>query len=56
MDGLGEAVVARYVPETCELPFIPNCQKKFLWAHKEVNLALHPVVDAVLQGLGGEQG
>ena len=37
-DGFGEAVVA------CD-----SCQKKFLWTHKGVDLAPHPVVGLVLQ-------
>ena len=26
-----------------------SCQKRFLWTHKDVDLALHPVVGLVLQ-------
>ena len=35
--------------ELCKFPSLNICQKKFLWAHKEVDLALHPVVGVVLQ-------
>ena len=30
-------------PEPCEFPSLDSCQKRFLWAYKEVDLALHPV-------------
>ena len=46
--GFGEAVVACDMPELCKFPFLDSCQKRFLWTHKEVNLALHPVVGLVL--------
>ena len=36
----GEAVVV------CD---IDSCQKRFLWTHKEVDLAPHPVIGLVLQ-------
>ena len=35
--------------EPCQFPFFGSCQKRFLWDHKEVDLALHPVVDLVLR-------
>ena len=34
---------------TCEFPSLDSRQKRFLWAHKKVDLALHPVVGLVLQ-------
>ena len=37
------------MPEPCEFPFLDSCQKKFLWTHKEVDLALHAVVGLVFQ-------
>ena len=48
-DGFGEAVVARDIPEPCKFPSLDSCQKRFLWAPKEVALASHPVVGLVLQ-------
>ena len=32
------------VPEPCKFPSLDSCQKRFLWIHKEVDLAPHPVV------------
>ena len=37
------AVVAGQL-EPCEFPSLESCQKRFLWSHKEVDLAPHPVV------------
>ena len=37
------------MPESCKFPFLDSCQKSFLWTHKKVDLALHPVVGLVLQ-------
>ena len=48
-DGFGEAVVACDMPEPCEFLPLDSCQKMFLWTHKEVDLALHPVLGLVLQ-------
>ena len=31
------------MPEPREFPSLDSCQMRFLWAHKEVDLALHPV-------------
>ena len=42
-DGFGEAVAACDMPEPCKFLSLDNCQKRFLWTHKEVNLAPHPV-------------
>ena len=33
----------------CKFPSIDSCQKRFLWTHKDVHLASHPVVGLVLQ-------
>ena len=48
-DGLGEAVVACDMPEPCKFPSLDSCQNRFLWTHKGVDLAPHPVVDFVSQ-------
>ena len=32
------------MPEPCRFPSLNSGQKKFLWTHKEVDLALHAVV------------
>ena len=48
-NGSGEAVVACDMPEPCQFPSLDSCQKRFLWTHKEVDLAPHPVVGLVLQ-------
>ena len=37
------------MPEPCKFPSLDSCQKRFLWTHKEVDLAPHPVVGLVLQ-------
>ena len=37
------------MPEPCEFPSLDSCQKRFMWVHKEVDLAPHPVVGVVLQ-------
>ena len=47
-DGFGEAVVACDMPEPCKFPSLDTCQKRFLWTHKEVDLAPHPNVGLVL--------
>ena len=48
-NGFGEAVVACDMPEPCRFPSLDSCLKRFLWTHKEVDLALPPVVGLVLQ-------
>ena len=54
-DVFGEAVVACDMPERCKFPSLHSCQKRLLWTHKEVDLALHSVVGLVLQvGDAGE--
>ena len=47
--GFGEAVMTRDMPEPCEFPPLDSRQKRFVWAHKEVDLAPHPVVGLTLQ-------
>ena len=42
-DGFEKAVVARDMPEPCEFPSLDSCQN-FLWAHKNGDLAPHPLV------------
>ena len=37
------------ISEPCKFPSLDSCQKKFLWTHKEVDLAAQPVVGLVLQ-------
>ena len=37
------------MPEPCKFSSLGSCQKRFLWTHKGVDLALHPVVGLVLQ-------
>ena len=48
-DGSGQAVVACDIPEPRTFPCLDSCQKRFLWTHKEVDLALQPVIGLVLQ-------
>ena len=48
-DGFGEAAVVCDMPEPCKFPSLDSCQKRFLRTHKEVDLALNPVVGPVLQ-------
>ena len=48
-DGFGEAVMVCDIPKPCKFPTLDHCQKRFLWTHKEVDLALRPVVGLVLQ-------
>ena len=33
----------------CKYPSLDSCQKRFLWIHKEVDLAPHPVIGLVFQ-------
>ena len=45
----GEAVVACDMPEPGKFSFLDSCHERFLWTHKEVDFAPHPVVGLVLQ-------
>ena len=45
----GEAVVAGDMPKPCKLLWLDRYQKRFMWTHKEVDLAPHPVVGLVLR-------
>ena len=48
-DGFGEGVVACDTPEPCTLLSLDSRQRRFLWIHKEVQFASHPVIGLVLQ-------
>ena len=48
-DGFGEAVVACDLPEPNNFPTLDICRERFLWAHKEVDFAPHPVAGHVIQ-------
>ena len=48
-DGFGEAVVACDMSEPCKFPSLDSCRKRFLWTHKQVDLAPPPFVGLVLQ-------
>ena len=37
------------MPKPCKFPSLDSGQKRFLWTHKEGDLALHPAADVVLQ-------
>ena len=37
------------MPEPWKFPSLNSCQKRFLWIHKGVDLAPHPVIGLVLQ-------
>ena len=37
------------MPDPCKFSSLDSCQKRFLWTHKEVDLAPHQVVGLVLQ-------
>ena len=50
-DGFGQVVVACDMSEPCKFLSLDSCQKRFLWTHKEVDLAPHPVI-AVTQKIG----
>ena len=43
-DGFEEAVMACDMPEPFKFPSLGSCQKRFLWTHKGVDLASHPVI------------
>ena len=47
-DGFGKAVVVSDMSEPCKFPSLYSCQKRFLWTHKKVDLALHQVLGLVL--------
>ena len=35
--------------EPCKFPSLDSCQKRFMWTHKGVDHASHPIVGLVLQ-------
>ena len=37
------------ISEPCKIPSLDSWKKRFLWTHKEVDLAPHPVVGLVLK-------
>ena len=43
------------MPEPCKFTSLDSCQKGFLWTHKGVDLALHPVTGLVIQGGDAEK-
>ena len=48
-DGFGEALLVCDMLKPCKILSLDNYLKTFLWTHKKVNLASHPVVGLVLQ-------
>ena len=50
-DGFWQAVLEPDMPEPCQFLFLSldSSKKRFLWTHKEADLALHPVFGFVLQ-------
>ena len=54
-DGFGEAIMAWDMPEPCKFPPLDTCQKRSLWTHQKVDLAVHPVIGLVLQARDGEK-
>ena len=46
-NGSGEVVTVCDMPKQSKFLFLDSCQKRFLWAHKEIDLELHPVVGLV---------
>ena len=49
-NGFREVVLACDMPEPFNFPSLDSRQKRFLWTHKDVDLAPHLVVGLVLQG------
>ena len=54
-DDFEEAVMVCDMSEPCMFLSFDSCQKRFLWTHKEVDLALHLVPSLVLQGGDAEK-
>ena len=48
-DGFRQAVLVCDMPKPSKFPYLDSCQKRFLWTHKEVDLAPHPVIGLALQ-------
>ena len=53
--GFGEGVVARNMPATCQFLSHDSCEKRFLWAHEEVELNPHTVVGLALRAREAEK-
>ena len=47
--------MVRDMPEPCEFPSLDSCQKRFFWARKEVDVALHPFAAFLLQERDAEK-
>ena len=43
-NGFGEVVVVCDIPGPCKFPSLDSCQERLLLAHKDVDLAPHPVL------------
>ena len=48
-DDFGEDVLACDMPQPSKFLSLDSCQRRFLWAHKEADLALSPVAGFLLQ-------
>ena len=48
-DGFRDAAMVCETLEPGRFPSLDSCQKRFLWTHKEVDLALHQVIGLVLK-------
>ena len=48
-DGFGEVPVACDMPKSCKFPSLESYQNRFMWTHKEVDLALHSVIGSKFQ-------
>ena len=49
MDAFGKDVMCVTSPRHESSPSFDSCRERFLWAHKEADLAQHPVVDPMFQ-------
>ena len=54
-DGFRQAVLVCDMPKPSKFPSLDSCKKRFLWTHKEVDLAPHPVVGLVQPTICAEQ-
>ena len=43
------------MPEPCKFPSLDSCKKRFLWTHKEVELAPHLVIGLVFKVGDGDR-
>ena len=53
-DSFGETVVACDMAKPCQFPCLDSCQKSFMWTHKKVHLAPHPLIGLVLHVRGAD--